>query len=248
MNNLIIDIGNTKLKWGVFKNTNLISCGSFLNEEGNDVILDLSSVSSGCQFCIVSNSGSSNPWLINELSKKLKVIILSSKLDFPFSILYETPETLGLDRLANAAAAYALFPKKNCLIIDAGTCITYDLITTEGTYLGGVISPGLKMRFQAMHTFTAKLPLVHQIQHLKSNSFIGKTTLESIQIGAVEGLAHEIDGFIQNYSTDYKDLTIIFTGGDAVYLSTRLKSSIFVDLNFQLKGLNTLLEHLKAND
>lgn len=247
MNNLVIDVGNTKFKWGVFNSVDLHQSGDFLRSQTSEFFSFLATLNKSCQFCILSGSGALDGELVKLLESMFNVFFLSDLQKYPFSVYYSTPQSLGLDRLVNAAAAHALYPHKNCLIIDAGTCVTYDLLLASKGYMGGAISPGLNMRFQAMHTFTAKLPLVSHEQHSVNDTYIGDSSVASLQIGAVQGMVHEIDGFIQQYLTDYKDLTIIFTGGDARYLSTRLKSSIFVDLNFQLKGLNILLEHHKAN-
>lgn len=247
MNNLVIDVGNTKYKWGVFYNLQLSQSGSYKRGEEAEFFSLLNSLSSKCSYCILSGSAELDHTLVNLLKATFEVLFLSNHHHYPFDIHYKTPQSLGLDRLANAAAAHALYPRKDCLIIDAGTCVTFDFLSATNGYIGGVISPGLEMRFKAMHTFTAKLPLVNHEQSKINETYIGKSTLDSIRVGAVQGLIHEIEGFIQQYLCDYKDLTIIFTGGDAEYLSTRLKSSIFVDLNFQLKGLNILLEHHKAN-
>lgn len=246
-NDLVIDIGNTKLKWGMFKKNILITNGSFLLSEEQEFISFFKSLTNSCSDCIVSASGKIFFELSHMLEERFKTLLFNASVKLPFSNLYATPNSLGLDRMANAAAAFTKYPAKDCLIIDAGTCITYDFLSAEGEYLGGAISPGLQMRFKAMHTFTAKLPLIKQVGEIQHNNYKGLSTLESMKIGVIEGMIHEIDGFIQQYLNDYKDLTIIFTGGDALYLSTRLKNSIFVDLNFQLKGLHTILEHHKAN-
>jgi type III pantothenate kinase len=145
-----------------------------------------------------------------------------------------------LDRLALAAAATQQCPNTNTLIIDAGTCITYDFVDANAQYLGGAISPGLQMRYNALHNQTAQLPL---LQPSDTNSYIGSTTDTSIHSGVVHGIVQEIQGVISTYSSDYSDLTVILTGGDANFLRKQFKISIFANSNFLLEGLNFLLDY-----
>jgi type III pantothenate kinase len=144
-----------------------------------------------------------------------------------------------------AAGAVIEYPNQNILIIDAGTCITYDFITNKKEYLGGAISPGLSMRYQALHNFTAKLPL---LENNPPESFIGNSTNQSIYSGVVNGLCYEIEGFISEYSVKNEQFTIILTGGDAIFLANRLKSTIFADENFLLKSLQQLYTYSLQND
>ena len=162
------------------------------------------------------------------------------KTPLPIQNKYKTPKTLGKDRLAAVVAAKELYPRKHCLVIDAGTCITYDLITKESVYLGGAISPGMDMRFQAMNTFTAKLPLV---KRKKTTNLIGNTTNSALQSGGVLGAVFEMEGFIRAYRKDFSPLTVILTGGAADFFAIFLKTKIFVHHNLILIGLNKLLNH-----
>ena len=175
----------------------------------------------------------------NDLKKLLNLTVVSTSMSLPFKNLYETPKTLGLDRIALIAAAADQYKKENVLVIDAGTCITYDFLNSKNEYLGGAISLGLTIRYEALHNLTAKLPLLKPDD---SNFFIGNSTESSIHSGVINGLVNEIDGIIQQYQSTYKDLTIILTGGDTNFLSKRLKSSIFANSNFLLEGLNHLLK------
>ncbi|MCL4160212.1 UNVERIFIED_CONTAM: hypothetical protein GTU68_064981, partial [Idotea baltica] len=158
----------------------------------------------------------------------------------PFKNLYSTPKTLGIDRIALVCASVEQFPDKNVLIIDAGTCITFDFITNKNHYLGGAISPGIRMRYKSLHKFTANLPLLDTKKPKKS---IGNSTANSMHSGVVQGVLFEIDGAIQKYKLKYPDLTVILTGGDTNFLSKQLKSSIFANSNFLLEGLNYLLQY-----
>ena len=156
----------------------------------------------------------------------------------PFKNLYKTPHTLGLDRIALVTAAVKNYPDKNVLVIDAGTSITFDFKNEHEEYLGGSISPGLQMRFKALNTFTAALPL---IEPKEDAEHIGTDTEEAIQSGVIWGVVTEIDGIINWYKKNYNDLTIILTGGDMLFLSKTLKNGIFANSNFLLEGLNYLI-------
>jgi len=172
------------------------------------------------------------------LEKSFDLTILNHETPLPISNKYHTPKTLGKDRLAAAIGASFLYPKQNCLILDAGTCLTYDFLDEKGVYHGGGISPGLNMRFKAMNKFTAALPL----ETVGSQrSFIGKNTTQSLRVGAQWGFIYEIDGFIEAYSKKFSGLTVISTGGDAKYLAKKVKTKIFVHPNLVLVGLNSML-------
>ena len=152
--------------------------------------------------------------------------------------MYETPETLGVDRIALVSGAVKKFPNKNILIIDAGTCITFDFVNDKTVYFGGAISPGIEMRYKSLHAFTSKLPILEKNY---PQNFIGKNTIESINSGIVNGVTQEIKGVINQYKKKYTDLTVVLTGGDINFLAKQLKSSIFAHQNFLLEGLNEIL-------
>jgi type III pantothenate kinase len=176
---------------------------------------------------------------LEHVKNNFDLLQLNSKTPIPFVNLYETPNTLGLDRIALVSASIKHFPDSNVLIIGAGTCITYDFVTTENTYLGGAISPGISMRYKSLNNLTANLPLLEMEM---PKSIIGNSTNSSIHSGVINGVLREIDGNIQMYQEKYSDLTIILTGGDANFLSKQLKSSIFANSNFLLEGLNYILQ------
>jgi pantothenate kinase, type III len=161
----------------------------------------------------------------------------------PIANLYETPETLGKDRIAAAVGANELFPDQNVLVIDAGTAITYDFVSAENQYLGGNISPGLQMRFKALNQFTDKLPLVDSSAYF---SEIGKNTKEAIRGGVQNGILFEIEKTIELFSGKYEDLQVILTGGDAAFLSQLIDADVLVHLNLTLIGLNRILEFNSA--
>ena len=180
-----------------------------------------------------------------EITDLLNPFFLSSETKVPFKNNYETPKTLGVDRIALAAAATKKYPQRNVLIIDAGTCITFDFINKKNEYLGGAISLGIAMRYKALHDYTSKLPLLEM--HEVSN-FIGTNTNASIHSGVVNGVLNEIEGVIKQYQKKYRDLTIVLTGGDTYFLAKQLKSGIFAHPNFVLEGLHTVLTYNLTND
>lgn len=178
--------------------------------------------------------------LIRQFSTYSLYIELDADTPLPIKNNYRTPKTLGRDRLAAVTGAFALFPGQNSLVIDAGTCITYDLLTKEGIFAGGNISPGLKMRFQAMHSFTAKLPMVAKGT---IRSIIGTSTKSALRVGAQWGAILEMQGFIDLFSDQFGSINVLLTGGDANFFAKKLKSQIFVNQNLVLTGLNKILSH-----
>lgn len=235
--NLIIDVGNTRVKLAVYQKDKLLELVVFKKTK---IISEVKKITGKYKISkgIISSVASLSDFKLQRLKEILPILQLSHQTKIPFKNLYKTPKTLGVDRIALVASAIENYPKKNTLIIDAGTCITYDFVTEDGTYLGGAISAGIKMRYKALHTFTANLPL---LETKKADNFIGNTTETSMHSGVVNGICNEIDGVIQQYKNNYKDLTVVLTGGDTKFLAKQLKSSIFAHSNFLLEGLNTIL-------
>lgn len=175
--------------------------------------------------------------------RNYKFIELSGKTSLPVKNLYKTPETLGKDRIANAAGANYYFPGRNVLSIDAGTCIKYDFVNSENEYSGGAISPGLDMRFKALHHFTAQLPLIKKMKSGGEN-LIGQTTKDSILSGVQNGVMAEISGIINQYRDKFKKVSVIITGGDSIFINTLVskKNRIFAVPDLTLLGLNIILD------
>ena len=236
---LIIDVGNTDVKYAVFQDSKIISKRigklKFLKKEVNTIINEFNFL----KKAIISSVVALKEKDLNFITEQLDVLVLTVNTKLPFENAYKTPETLGVDRIALISASVMQYPEQNVLIIDAGTCITYDFITSDNTYLGGAISPGIKMRYQSLNNLTANLPL---LKKTAPKNIIGNSSKESIHSGVINGILIEIDGVIQEYEKKYKDLTVILTGGDDDFLSKRLKSSIFANSNFLLEGLNFILE------
>ncbi|MGB5320179.1 type III pantothenate kinase [Eudoraea sp.] len=240
--NLIIDAGNTLIKYAVFDNNGLVWNSSEKVEDFANAIKKIFYDYPYISHAIVSSVVDFDKRMMAALSIFCEVHLLSYKSKFPLKISYATPNTLGVDRLALATAAFYQNPDSNTLVIDAGSCITYDIINDFGEYLGGAISPGVQMRYNALHQQTKGLPLLSPAELL---DFIGNSTASSIHSGILNGISLEIDGVISLYRERFKDLTVILTGGDALFLSKRLKNTLFANSNFLLEGLNYLLEYNK---
>jgi len=242
---LAIDVGNTRIKGAVYERNTLINQFVFSSVEVKNTIENILENNPKITDLIVSSVGNENSIALNSLSERISIHFISHLDVFPFQNKYATPTTLGIDRMVLASGATLLFPKKNKLVIDAGTCVTYDFIDDENRYWGGAISPGLRLRYESLHQFTAKLPLLTLEEPL---NFIGNSTNQSIHSGVVNGLIHEIDGFIEQYKNKNENFTIILTGGDAEFLAKRLKNTIFANSNFLLESLNQFFQYKINND
>lgn len=242
---LTIDVGNTNIKVAVFKQVNLIEKFVFQKNELKNNFENILKKYANCTNAVLSSVGKLDENDVLWLKSHLNLLEISHVSAFPFKNLYGTPKTLGVDRMVLAAGAVLLYPNQNTLIIDAGTCVTYDFVTSKNEYLGGAISPGLRLRYESLHNFTAKLPLL--AKKLPEN-VVGNNTEEAIHSGVVNGLCYEIEGFVSEYSVKNEQFTIILTGGDANFLANRLKSVIFADENFLLKSLQQLYTYSLQND
>jgi type III pantothenate kinase len=242
---LAIDIGNTRIKSAVFEKDNLIEIFVFESTDVQKNILNILKIYPEIEVLVASSVGKLGFEAFLFLDKKLKMEWITPDFLFPFKNLYQTPTTLGVDRMVLASGAVLQFPNQNRLVIDAGTCVTYDFIDHQNHYKGGAISLGLRLRYQALHNYTAKLPLLETQSPLH---YIGNSTAESLHSGAVNGLLFEIEGFLKRYESDYAKFTIILTGGDAVFLAKRLKNTIFANSNFLLESLNLTYQYKIKND
>jgi type III pantothenate kinase len=239
--NLAIDVGNTRVKIAVFEKDKLVELFVFNKTKILSEIKDIlkkHEISTG----IMSNVASISDSKLKKIKNLVQIHIISSLTEVPFKNLYKTPETLGVDRIALVAGAVSQFSGHNVLVIDAGTCITFDFVNSEGEYIGGAISPGLKMRFNSLNHFTANLPLLEKDE---LTDFIGTNTKESMNSGVINGVIQEIDGVINQYKKKFLDLTVVLTGGDTNFLAKQLKSSIFANQNLLLHGLNKIMIHNK---
>jgi type III pantothenate kinase len=232
--NIVIDFGNSSAKVGIFNQHVLVSQHVFTAQERLKEFLQHSTAENLIVSSVTTDAKTVSQWA-TQASRKF---ILNHTLPLPIKNQYTTPETLGVDRLAGICGAQQLYPNENCLVIDAGTCITYDIIDNQKNYFGGGISPGLTMRFQAVNTFTAKLPLVHPVDN---PDLIGNSTESCLQSGIINGVLAEIAGIIDQYQKKFPQLRVILCGGDTVFFENNLKASIFAVPDLVLSGLNSIL-------
>jgi len=239
MTKLVIDFGNTLTKAGFYDSdvlTDLYTSEQLALDTLKEFIIKHLPVKAAIISSVIHY-----PDEIREyLKRNFTFIELDEHTPIPLKNLYQTPETLGKDRLAAVVATNQLFKNQNALVINAGTCITYDLVNHTNEYTGGAISPGINIRFKALHTFTDKLPL---IENRMPPEMVGKTTEECIRSGVLNGVLAEMDGMIDFFRSHYTDLKIILSGGDAKYFDNRLKNSTFARPNIVLTGLNIILDH-----
>ncbi len=237
---LILDIGNTRTKLAVFAGIRLKDL--FVTENFSlELLTKVVKKHPGICSAILSAVKDYPKEADTLLRTAFYFIKLDSRTPLPVKILYKSPQTLGNDRIAIAAASRALFPGQNVLAIDAGTTITYDFVNKNGEYLGGGISPGIRMRLKSLHTFTGKLPLIKQVFH--TVDLVGTDTQSSILSGVLQGTLKEVDGIISTYKTRYTGLKVVLSGGDEKYFDKRLKNNIFASPNFVLKGLEEILDY-----
>ncbi len=242
MHNLVVDIGNTNIKLAIFDQRYLVHYQRFkeLDEEILKELIDQYQIKSAT----VSSVGTDEKEVVNLLKKLVHYIPFSTKIKGKIKNHYQSLNTLGLDRWAKVIAANGLFPSQNCLMIDAGTCITYDVLTANGEYFGGSISLGIKMRFEALNHYTGRLPLVNW--QAEEDIPSGTNTENAIKSGVLQGIMNEVVGFITVESEKYQNLQVIITGGDADFLNKQLKNSIFASQIIHepylvLKGLNEVI-------
>ena len=236
--NLCIDIGNTRIKIGVFGKGQMIHHDVFYTMSDNDVAELIEKFN--IKKAISSSTRKSVSAFEKRVKKRINLMRLTHITSIPIVNKYHTPETLGKDRLAVVIGCTKVYPKKNCLVIDAGTCITYDVIDAHGNYHGGNISPGLRMRAEAMDTMTSSLPLVEPVYN---SDYIGKSTVTAMQNGIVYGTLLEMESFIAMIKEDIGEINVIITGGDAPFFEDLLKSKIFVHSFLVLEGLDVIINY-----
>jgi len=235
--NLVIDIGNTYTKAAVFEGRELVCLNTFENFSVED-LNTFCNRHPEISHSIISTVKYDDEAVLDFLNKRFNNINFNNLTPVPLKNDYESPETLGKDRLAAVAGAISLFPSYSILVVDVGTCITFDYIDAKKVYRGGAISPGISMRFNALHNFTSKLPLV-TLMNFKN--LIGKNTHDSILSGVVNGVLAEVEAMINRYKNEYAVTKVIICGGNTDFFVDRLKSSIFANPNLVLTGLNEIL-------
>lgn len=237
--NLIIDIGNTVSKLAVFEMSEkiFISRIQLITEPLLREIKDRFSIDKVI-YSIVSSDNYSEALVHKSIG--IEPVKLTNSTPLPFSLDYLSPETLGTDRLAGVAGAYNKFPGRNVLIIDAGTAVTYDFLTSDGIFTGGNISPGLAMRFRALHEFTGRLPLVKPENEFSTP---GKTTEEAIRAGVQQGLIFEINEYIRTFKKRHRDLVVLLTGGDGRFIMKNRGLQAVYTPDLIVEGLNYILNY-----
>ena len=236
--NLVVDIGNSSTKVALFSGKEKIKVIRSGNESYGDLKNNLSAYK--IEKAIISS--------VREIPEDIKdlisagipfVHIVSHQTKLPFKNLYETPESLGTDRIAAAAGAFSIFPAANMLVIDAGTAVTYEFLSANA-YKGGNISPGLSMRFEALHRFTGKLPLVTPSEKY---SFPALNTTDAIAAGVITGMIYEINEYIRTFEKNHTDAMIIITGGDGEFFKDKLYKQLIYMPDLVMEGLNFILEY-----
>ncbi len=238
--NLCIDIGNSLVKTAVFSGSVMRNKNQW-PDLGTLEIDKIRSGHPGINNVIICSVRPDNQTLINKLKSSFPhLLVFDENTPIPVKNLYETKSTLGKDRLAAVIGANNNYPDRNVLVIDAGTAITYDVVDENNCYLGGSISPGMLLRFKSLHEFTGRLPLVRKRSNVK---LVARNTEEAIASGVQNGIIFEIESYIYNLKKQFRDMVIIFTGGDAKHFDKKLKSTIFVDSNLIFTGLNRILTY-----
>ena len=241
MNFLCIDQGNTLVKIAVMDDQGMIlEMASVASAEAFDTVNDLIEKFQPRASIFCSVVATKDERISALLEDRTHFVSLNSKTMLPVMNAYHSPDTLGMDRLAAVAGAYADHAGKNNLVVVLGTCITYNFITKNGAFRGGAISPGLQMRLDAMHHFTDGLP---QVPAIGDTLLLGYDTATCMRSGVVFGIAAEIDGMTTAFKQEYGDFNAVLTGGDAPFLERHIKSGIFADPQIILKGLYQILKH-----
>lgn len=237
--NLVIDQGNTRTKTGIFQDDELKASHHF-EQFGNKDILHIFKIYPEIRSCLLSSVIKTDRAIIDYIKKHTSFFSeLNAETLLPLKNYYKTTDTLGKDRIAAVAGANNIFPDQNVLVIDIGTAITFEFINNRGEYLGGNISPGVNIRFRALNNYTQNLPLVKVREKF---DLIANNTEDALISGVLTGILFEIESYIIQFEEKYKRLKIILTGGDSFLFDKKLKSTIFVNLNLVLIGLNAILK------
>ena len=233
---LLADFGNTRVKVSLWNGVSLdgIYSGPVVIEDLKDAVRGIRV--EGGMWCAVHPLP---PNLVQWLGT-LGLVPLTHQTRIPLINSYSTPETLGMDRLAAAVGAWSLNPGHDMLVIDAGTALTVDFISADGVYRGGNIAPGIELRFKALHEHTAVLP---QVSPKGLVLDLGQDTVSAIRSGVLNGIRHEVRGYIDEFARLYPSLLVFLTGGDAEFFDIKGKSSIFAVPDLVLKGLARIFDY-----
>lgn len=241
MDALCIDRGNTATKLGFVQNGVIDRVERFANADDDELLSALRSVAPPVPV-ILAQVGPGSDALDRWMADRSEAVTLSASTPLPIRLDYDTPATLGADRLALVMGARARFPGHDVLAVDAGTALTIDLLTADGTYRGGSIHPGIDLRFRALHDHTASLPRLQRLDDERPD-LVGRSTEASIRAGVLTAVLHEVDGFVTEHAHQRPGLRVVMTGGDAAFFERHLKSTIFVSPHLALVGLHEILSH-----
>lgn len=241
--NLLVDVGNTLIKTALSDDKGIADYRNWENVKDLVVYTHSNSIDQAF-ICSVTEK---HLEISSALESVLPVKIFSKETPLPIKVHYKTKDTLGLDRIAAIAGAYELFPSRNNLVIDIGTCITYDFLDESGNYYGGAISPGIGIRLRSLHDYTSKLPLIEISEYKNKPEVTGDSSVNSILSGVINGILFEIEGFVSAYSGQYELLNTIITGGDSYRFESTIKAHIFVAPKLILIGLNRILKENEEN-
>jgi len=236
---LTIDIGNTRTKGAVYENHAMLEQFVISEDQWQKKVWEILEIHPEIVDLIVASVGKTQKEAVEMFGGRVNIHFITHQNRFPFENRYETPHTLGIDRMVLSAGSVLRFPGQNRLVIDAGTCITYDYIDAQDNYYGGAISPGIRLRYEALHNYTARLPLLDTEMPADP---IGKSTAAAMHSGVVNGVLNEIDGFISDCKNRWPNFIIILTGGDSEFLAGRLKNTIFANSNFLLESLHLIFQ------
>ena len=241
---LAIDVGNTRIKCALFVQGQMIEDIAFLKDDADRIIhwFDKSHYNE----TIVSSVADFRAEWNDIISKKGKIYFLNHELRMPIQLDYKSPETLGRDRISACCGAMHHFPHRNCLVVNAGSCITFDLLDNTGHFKGGNIAPGMQMRWKAMHEFTAKLPLVSAPDG-STPTILGQNTEGALQQGVLFGIKAEIESYFHELSTKYNELICVLSGGDSNFLAKTIKIKTFVRPFLVLEGLYAIWQWNQGN-
>ncbi|MFR9593093.1 MAG: type III pantothenate kinase [Rikenellaceae bacterium] len=237
--NLILDIGNSRVKVAVVAGDRVLD---YAAKDDYDVEVVKNFVEKyDISRSIVSSTRGQQTEVVESVRKEVgHCLFFGADVAVPLRVSYATPRTLGRDRLAAAVGAREVFGEGDMLIVDFGTAITIDLVTREGGFEGGVISPGLALRFRALHEFTAALPMCSASDEQLE---VARTTKDAIVQGVMNGVSYEIEGYISRFLQKYDKLSVIFVGGDAKFFEKRIKNTIFANRELLFRGLSRILDY-----
>lgn len=238
--NLIVDIGNSRIKMAVMSG-GVVVMQRAVERFYEDLVVELKQRYPQLDRAIVSSTGADAEPIAEVIRRNVgHCMVFDSSVPVPLKSVYTSPETLGADRMAAAVGVAKMYPERNIVMVDFGTAITIDLVTADGTFQGGFISCGVKMRFRALHDYTSRLPMCSPTEEF---SGLGLSTEECMVHGVMQGVVGEIESHISRFSKKNVNLLIIFSGGDAKYFVKQIKNAIFADCEPVLCGLDAILEY-----